>query len=160
MTPRQGLSGLAGRASRLLWGGGEHSADWLVVLPILFLDFLVVALPRSVTPRMLDAQYGAGAYTRLGAADAVRGVLAFVSAPVLGSLSDRHGRRWLFLACVLGTASPAVVLALTHSLDLFLVAIGLSGALSATLPLTFALIADEVPPARRGEAFGLALGCG
>ena len=130
------------------------------MLPILFLDFLVVALPRSVTPRMMDARYGVAAYTYLGYADAVRGTLAFGSAPLLGALSDRWGRRGPFLACVVGTASPSVVLALSHSLDAYLVAIALSGALSATLPLTFALIADEVPPARRSEAFGLALGCG
>ena len=55
----------------------------------------------------MDAAYGSDAYYKLGNAELVRGVLAFISAPVIGSLSDRHGRRALFVACVLGTAAPA-----------------------------------------------------
>jgi hypothetical protein len=65
--------GCAGLASRLLWGG-DQSSDWLVVLPILFLDFLVVALPRSVTPRMLDAQYGVEAVRLFIRSFSLRGI--------------------------------------------------------------------------------------
>ena len=131
------------------------------IVPILFLDFLVSALPRSIVPELLDAAYGVRAYTLLGIADSIRGMLTFLTAPMLGALSDVVGRKWLFVACILGTAMPSCVLAFTHpELDAYLFAIAIGGALASTFPLAFATISDHVPRARRSSAFGIATGLG
>ena len=61
------------------------------------------------------------------------------------ALSDALGRKYLFVACVLGTAAPYAGLGLGLSLDAHLLLLGLSGALAATFPLAFAYICDSVP---------------
>jgi MFS family permease len=129
-------------------------------VPVLFLDFMVIALPRSILPQLLDAAYGKRAYTLLGMAEAVRGTLTFLTAPMLGALSDVAGRKWFFIACIVGTAAPSAVLAITPRLDVFLGTLAGSGLLASTFPLAFAHIADHVPRARRSAAFGLATGIG
>ena len=34
-------------------------------------------------------------------------------APLLGALSDVAGRKWFFIACIIGTALPSLVLSFT-----------------------------------------------
>ena len=132
------------------------------IVPVLFLDFLVIALPRSLMPTLLDDAYGGRAYTLLGVAETVRGILTFLSAPIIGALSDVPyiGRKWLFIVCIIGTATPSLILAFTPRLDSYLLALALSGALASTFPLAFAHIADHVPRSRRASAFGIATGLG
>ena len=132
--------------------------SWLIVIPILFLDFLVIAMPRAVIPQLIDERFGEKAYWLLGVAEATKGALAFLMAPAIGALSDVVGRKWLFVVCVLGTASPSWVLALSDDLVVYLVFTAASGAAAGTFPLAFAYIADVVPPKARASAYGLTLG--
>ena len=132
----------------------------LYLVPVLFLDFLVIAMPRSIMPQLLDARYGAKAYIYLGVAETVRGLLTFVCAPLLGALSDVAGRKWFFISCIVGTALPSLILAVTPRLEVYLCTLASSGCLASTFPLAFAHIADNVPPARRAQAFGVATGIG
>lgn len=133
---------------------------WVSVVPVLFLDFLVIALPAGVLPIVLNSHYGQRAYLLGGWAATCKGLLAFLTSPALGALSDVIGRKWLFFACVLGTAAPYAVLGLGASLDTHLILLGLSGHLSATFPLAFAFIADSVAPQQRASAFGATIGLG
>ena len=124
----------------------------------------------------------------LADAQTVKGVLAFLTSPALGSLSDVIGRKYLFLLTVLGTAAPNAALGLGFSLETHLILVGLSGAAAATFPLAFAYIADNgearaatrawrrhpcrrspgapsracvpVPPHGRSSAYGVAIGLG
>lgn len=134
--------------------------NWRVVIPILFLEFIVIAMPGGVLPIVLNDYYGKRAYLLLGYASTVKGTLAFLASPAIGALSDVLGRKHLFLACIIGTASPYAVLGLGASLDAHIVLVGLSGALAATFPLAFAYIADSVPARERSSAFGSAIGLG
>ena len=138
----------------------SSSRRWVWVLPSLFLDFIVIALPAGVLPILINEHYGKASYLLLGQAAAAKGVLQFLTSPTLGALSDILGRKWLFLACVIGTASPFAALGLHASLDFHLVLLGLSGLLGATFPLAFAFIADHVSAKERASAFGLAIGTG
>lgn len=142
--------------------GSSACADpvLLTIVPVLFLDFLVIALPRSIMPTLLDRAYGNRAYTLLGCAETIRGTLTFLFAPMLGALSDVMGRKWFFIACIVATSSPNVVLAFTPRLDVYLMALAMSGCLACTFPLAFAHISDAVPKHRRANAFGIATGVG
>ena len=133
---------------------------WLLVVPILFLDFLVLALPGGVLPVIITDKFGARSYMLIGYAQTTKGILAFLTSPALGSFSDAVGRKWLFLLTVFGTAMPNAALGLGASLEMHLVLVGLSGLFAATFPLAFAYIADNVPPTGRSSAYGLAIGFG
>ena len=133
---------------------------WKVVVPILFLEFLVISLPAGVMPIVVNEHFGKRAYFLSGLALTIKGFLAFLTSPALGSLSDVYGRKFIFLATVVGTSGPSAVLGLGASLETHLVLVAASGMFAATFPLAFAFIADNVPPADRSSAFGTAIGIG
>jgi MFS transporter, DHA1 family, tetracycline resistance protein len=92
----------------------NHSSrhEHLYVLPVLLLEFLALALTRAVLPALLLNEYGNHVYMVMGAADFVRGCLAFFTCPVFGKLSDIIGRRNCLFVTVLGTCAPVCSLAL------------------------------------------------
>ena len=85
-------------------------------------------------------------------------------APVLGSLSDRIGRRPVLLLCLFGSALAYLSIALANSITLLAAAIALGGAAGSSMPVAQAYIADTTTPQHRtrglgllGAAFGLGL---
>ena len=98
---------------RLLCASGQR--QWAIVVPIIFLEFLVISMSRTIIPELIDEQYGESSYVVYGSADGARGLLAFLATPAFGALSDELGRKWLFLVTVMGTASPIIVLALCRA---------------------------------------------
>ena len=83
----------------------QPQPHWYAVVPVLFLDFLVMALPGGILPIMLNDHYGPRSYVIVGYAQSLKGMLAFIAAPAIGALSDVVGRKHLFVTCALGTAS-------------------------------------------------------
>jgi len=84
----------------------------LYVLPVLLLEFLALALTRAVLPHLLLEKYDTRVYMVMGVAECIRGLLAFVSCPLFGKLSDVIGRKPCLLITVLGTCAPVCSLAL------------------------------------------------
>ena len=138
----------------------HEARQWCSVVPIIFLEFLAMAMPSGVLPIMISDHYGARAYLLTSMGQAVRGLLAFLASPAIGALSDLLGRKHLFVICITGSSAPYAILGLGASLDTHIAALGLSGALSATFPLAFAYIADVVPTHARAAAFGSTIGLG
>ena len=127
------------------------------VLPVLFLEYLALSIPRSLLPSLLNHAFGSYTYHVLGIVETVKGILAFVSCPLFGRLSDMIGRRFGLLFTVVGTVLPIFVLWSTESMYSYVVAQGLSGLFASTFTITFAYIADLVGKERRSAAYGLAL---
>ena len=82
--------------------------------------------------------------------------MQFFSAPVLGVLSDRFGRRPVLLFSLVGLALDYVVMALAPTLAWLFVGRVLSAITSATWAVGFAYIADVAKPEQRAQAFGRA----
>ena len=99
--------------------GTQHLAyQHYYVLPVLLLEFLAIALTRAVLPGMLLKEYGSNVYLVLGAADCVRGLLAFFACPLFGKLSDvLFGRRLCLFITVLGSCAPVCSLAFFSGWD-------------------------------------------
>ena len=137
---------------------GKENVATLPILLLLFggvflgaLDIAIVgpALPAIQTELMLDARQNASIFS-------IYILFGLIGAPLLASLSDRHGRRRVYVACLVLFGIGSLIVAMSQSLPVLLIgravqAIGAGG----TLPVASAVIADTFPVKRRGRALGL-----
>jgi DHA1 family tetracycline resistance protein-like MFS transporter len=122
-------------------------------LDVLALGMMIPVLPRLI----LDFQGGdaARASETIGVFMTVWGLMQFVFSPLLGSVSDRYGRRPVILISCLGLGLDYIFMALAPSLGWLFVGRVISGITSATLGTVFAYIADVTPAPERAKAFGI-----
>jgi MFS transporter, DHA1 family, tetracycline resistance protein len=78
-----------------------------------------------------------------------------IAAPILGSLSDRWGRRPILIASLIGTAVSFVMLALADSLAVLFLARVVDGLSGGSITTARAYIADVTTEDERPRAFGL-----
>ena len=81
--------------------------------------------------------------------------LQFVSAPVLGNLSDHFGRRPVLLASLAAFSADFIVMGLATTVGWLFLGRALSGIFSATYPVASAYVADLTAPEQRARSFGL-----
>ncbi|HUF71282.1 MAG TPA: MFS transporter [Gammaproteobacteria bacterium] len=138
--------------------GGRERVAALPILLVLFggvflgaLDIAIVgpALPAIQAELGLDAR-------QVSAVFSVYILVSLAAAPLLASLSDRIGRRPVYLGCLLLFGAGSVIVATSGSIEILLAgravqAIGAGG----TLPVATAVVADTFPVERRGRALGL-----
>lgn len=79
----------------------------------------------------------------------------FLVGPMLGSLSDRFGRRPMLIACLSGTSLAYLLLAVADSLPLLGLALLIDGVTGGNLSIAQAYIADSTTPDRRARGLGL-----
>lgn len=126
------------------------------VLACVFLDALGIGLVVPVLPRLI----GTLSETRdlqtwwYGAIMLSYGLMQFLSAPVLGTLSDRIGRRPVLLGGILGLGIMFAVPAFSTSLLLILLSRVIGGALSANMAVAQAYAADITKGDDKVAAFG------
>ncbi len=85
----------------------------------------------------------------------VYAVMNFLSAPILGGLSDRFGRRPVLIMSIGMLAIDFVIMGFAHSVWLLFVGRVLSGISGATHSTASAYIADVTEPKVRAQAFGM-----
>ena len=126
------------------------------ILACIFLDALGIALIVPVLPHLI----GVLAETResqtwwYGVIMLSYGVMQFASAPLLGALSDRIGRRPVLLGGIFGLGLMFAVPALSTSLPLILTSRIVGGMLSANMVVAQAYIADITTGFQRAAGFG------
>jgi DHA1 family tetracycline resistance protein-like MFS transporter len=79
----------------------------------------------------------------------------FVAAPILGSLSDRYGRRKVILLALTGSAIDYVLMGFAPTMAWLFVARMISGMTAGSLAACNAYIADVTAPEKRAQAYGL-----
>ena len=124
----------------------------------LVLDILGIGLVVPVLPKLIEEFQGhdvAMASATYGTLASVYALMQFIFAPLLGSLSDRYGRRPVILFSLLGSGLDYFVLAAAPTLGWFFLGRIISGITGANFGTATAYIADVSPPEKRAANFGL-----
>src|ERR1700751_4898742 len=127
------------------------------ILATVFLDMLGFGIVIPVLPALvasMTADKTAQAYW-YGALLASYGVAQFFSAPLLGAISDRFGRRSVLLISIFGLAVNFFITAISPWLWLLLVSRLVGGASGASYTVAGSYIADLTTPENRSRSFGL-----
>ena len=124
----------------------------LAVLDIMAMGIIIPVLPPLVE-QMAGSEADAGFYN--GLLIALWAAMQFIFSPIIGSLSDRYGRRPVILISSAGLALDFVLMALAP--NLWWLALGriLGGITSSNFVTVFAYMADITPPEKRARAYGL-----
>ena len=124
-----------------------------LVLAIVGFGLLIPVLPKLIVQFAGgDLATGSHAY---GWIISVYALMQFVGSPILGSLSDRFGRRRIILIATAGSAVDYVIMACAPSLSWLFVARIIAGFTAGVLSTANAYVVDVTPPEKRAGAFGL-----
>ena len=156
---------------------GKNAFFFIIVT--VFIDMMAFAVIMPSMPELMaellngkDALFEAKALAQAGTAGpletmlsnaspwggyitVVYAIMNFLSAPILGGLSDRFGRRPILLISIGTLAIDFVIMGFAHSIWLLFLGRILSGISGATHSTAAAYIADVTEPAERGKAYGM-----
>ncbi len=124
----------------------------------LLIDILGFGLLAPILPKFVASlSHGgiSGGSRDFGLLLALYGAMQFLFSPLLGSLSDRFGRRPILLLSLLFTGVDYVIMALAPNLAGLFVGRTLSGITGASFTAASAYIADVSKPEERAQNFGL-----
>jgi DHA1 family tetracycline resistance protein-like MFS transporter len=125
-----------------------------LVIDILGIGLIAPILPKLVST-FVENQDVSKASAIYGGLTALYSLMQFLCAPILGSLSDRFGRRPVLLVSLLGVGLDYFVLAWAPNLMWFFVGRIVAGITGANIATASAYIADVTPPEKRAAGFGL-----
>ena len=138
--------------------GTPTRAAFAFIFVTVALDMLALGVMVPVLPRLVQEMEG-GDVARAAAVTGVFGfawaLMQFLFSPILGTLSDRYGRRPVILLSNLGLGIDYIFMALAPSVAWLFVGRVISGITSASFPTAGAYIADVTPAEKRAERFGL-----
>lgn len=138
-------------------GNGDGAARanpralWIIFVTI-FLDLLGIGILVPVIP-FLVRRYDSDALT-VGLMTLCFAAAQFVAAPILGELSDRHGRRPVLLISLFGSAIGYFIFGWAGSLAVMFLARILDGFTGGNISAAQAYIADISEPKDRAKNFG------
>lgn len=126
-------------------------------LAILFLAVFVDLAGYGMIVPLLPfyVQRVAPGATLVGILSGLYAAAQFLVGPMLGSLSDRFGRRPVLIACLSGTSLAYLLLAVADNLPLLALALLIDGVTGGNLSIAQAYIADSTAPDRRARGLGL-----
>ncbi len=119
----------------------------------IFIDFAGFGVILPLLPFWAE-RHGAGP-VGVGLVLAIYALAQFICTPVLGSLSDRYGRRPIILASLLIEALSLALSALAGSLPILLVARFIGGLGASNIGSAQAVVADVTPAQGRARGMGL-----
>ena len=129
------------------------SRPLLVIFLTIFVNLVGFGIIIPLLP-FYATTFGASPLT-IGLLFASFSISQLVSAPILGDLSDRWGRRPVLILSLLGTAVSFAMLAVAEGLVMLFAARIVDGLSGGNITTARAYIADITPEAERPRAFGL-----
>jgi MFS transporter, DHA1 family, tetracycline resistance protein len=132
-------------------------ASFIFIFITVVLDMLAVGIIIPVLPKLIESFTGntASAAHFVGLFATSWAVMQFLFSPVLGTLSDRFGRRPVVLLSNLGLGLDYLVMALAPNLMILFLGRLISGMTAASVTVASAYIADVTVPEKRAQTFGM-----
>ena len=137
---------------------GPRQAATLFIFFTVALDMLALGIIAPVLPRLVEnLMHGttSQASEMLGVFGTLFAAMQFVFSPVIGSLSDRFGRRPVVLLSNFGLGMDYIFMAWAPSVEWLLMGRVISGLTASSVPTAQAYIADVTPAEKRAGAYGL-----
>ncbi|XP_017862271.1 PREDICTED: hippocampus abundant transcript 1 protein isoform X1 [Drosophila arizonae] len=133
-------------------GIGEPSVHHALI--VIFLEFFAWGLLTMPIISTLNRTFPDHTFLMNGLVMGIKGILSFLSAPLIGALSDIWGRKFFLLVTVFFTCMPIPLMCINTWW--FFALISISGAFAVTFSVVFAYVADVTTPEERSKAYGLA----
>ncbi|TWW73668.1 Hippocampus abundant transcript 1 protein [Takifugu flavidus] len=132
-------------------GIGEPSVYHAVV--VIFLEFFAWGLLTTPMLTVLRQTFPQHTFLMNGLIHGVKGLLSFLSAPLIGALSDVWGRKSFLLLTVFFTCAPIPLMKISPWW--YFAVISMSGVFAVTFSVIFAYVADITQEHERSTAYGL-----
>ena len=132
-------------------------AAFIFIFITVLLDMISFGVIIPVFPQLIaDLEGGkiGDAAGTLGVFGTAFAFMQFLSAPVLGALGDRYGRRPVVLLSNLGLGADYIVMAIAPTIPILFIGRVISGITSSSFSTASAYVADVTPPEKRAERFG------
>ncbi|MDP3745635.1 MAG: MFS transporter [Phenylobacterium sp.] len=135
-------------------GRSGTKAELNALYTVILIDSISYALIVPFLPFLL-MDIGAGAALG-GAVVTVHALTSVLSAPIMGRLSDRFGRKPLLIITLVGTLISYLLFAVSSNLAMLIFARALAGAMAGNLGVVHAALADATSEEERGKAMSFA----
>ncbi|XP_047238337.1 hippocampus abundant transcript-like protein 1 [Girardinichthys multiradiatus] len=120
---------------------------------VIFLEFFAWGLLTTPMLVVLHQMFPQHTFLMNGLVHGVKGFLSFLSAPLIGALSDTWGRKSFLLITVFFTCAPIPFMKISPWWYFALIAV--SGIFAVTFSVIFAYVADVTEEHERSTAYGL-----
>jgi DHA1 family tetracycline resistance protein-like MFS transporter len=127
------------------------------ILVTAMLDIVAMGIIIPVLPHLIEQFSGSNARAGLinGIFVALWALMQFLVSPIVGSLSDRYGRRPVILLSTAGLAIDYLLMALAPNLWWLAAGRIISGITTASFTTVYAYMADITTPENRARGYGL-----
>lgn len=136
----------------------RRNAGMLFILVTILFDCIGFGIIIPIMPDLIQELTGASlskASEYGGILLTVYSLMMFICSPVLGSLSDKVGRRPVLLISLFGMAVDYFVLSFAHTITLLFIGRLIAGLCGASITTASAYIADVSTPEKRAQNFGM-----
>ncbi|XP_064830546.1 hippocampus abundant transcript 1 protein [Oncorhynchus masou masou] len=120
---------------------------------VIFLEFFAWGLLTTPMLTVLHETFPQHTFLMNGLIQGVKGLLSFLSAPLIGALSDVWGRKSFLLVTVFFTCAPIPLMRISPWW--YFAMISVSGVFAVTFSVIFAYVADITEEHERSTAYGL-----
>ena len=127
----------------------------IVIFTTVFIDLVGFGIVIPVLPFYAEGTIFNATPRTVGLLFASYSIMQLIFSPVLGSLSDKHGRRPVLLLSIIGTGIGFLVLGFAKTLFMLFVGRILDGITGGNISTAQAYIADITTPENRAKGMGL-----
>jgi MFS transporter, DHA1 family, tetracycline resistance protein len=127
----------------------------VVIFTTIFIDLVGFGIVIPVLPFYVSSSRFNASPRSVGLLFASYSVMQFIFAPILGRLSDKHGRRPVLLISIIGTGISFLILGFAHTLWVLFLGRILDGITGGNISTAQAYIADSTTKENRAKGMGL-----